>query len=45
MLKIVAARLTFEGMQSAEELPATVKEEAHAFLWVSRRDALRPRLS
>lgn len=45
MLKIVAARLTFEDMQSAEELPATVKEEAHAFLWVSRRDALRPRLS
>lgn len=45
MLKIVAARLTFEDKQSAEELPAIVKEEAHAFLWVSRRDALRIRLS
>lgn len=45
MLKIVAARLTFEDKQSAEELPAIVKEEAHALLWVSRRDALRIRLS
>lgn len=45
MLKTVAARLTFEDKPSAEEPPAIVKEEAHAFLLVSKKDTLRPRLS
>lgn len=45
MLKTVAARLTFEDKQSAEEPPAIVKEEVHAFLWVNKKDTLRARLS